>query len=113
MQPNVQQRYAAVIEALITVPGVACDPPGSGRRSFGDGALKVEGKIFAMVSSQDRFVVKLPRQRVEALIASGEGERFDPGHGRVMREWLSLKPDSSLDWLDLARRALDFVTPKR
>ena len=65
-----------------------------------------------MVSSQGRFVVKLPRQHVEALITSGEGERFDPGHGRVMREWLSLKPDSSLDWLDLARKALDFVTPK-
>ena len=113
MQPDVDSRYAAVVDALTGAPGVSYDPPGTGRRSFGARALKVEGKIFAMVSSQGRFVVKLPRQRLEALIASGEGKRFDPGHGRVMREWLALDPDSTLDWLELAREALEFVTPKR
>ena len=112
MPPDIDRRYAAVIEALAGVPGVSYDPPDTGRRSFGEGALKVEGKIFAMMS-QGRFVVKLPRQRVEALVGSGDGARFDPGHGRPMCEWLSLEPDSSLDWLDLAREALDFVTPKR
>ncbi len=111
MQADVDARYAAVIEALIALPGVSYGPPGPGRRSFGEGALKIDGKIFAMVA-HGRFVVKLPRQRVEALTASGDGVRFDPGHGRLMREWLSLDPDSSLDWLDLAREALDFVAPK-
>jgi hypothetical protein len=111
MQSNVDARYAIVIEALTGAPGVACDPPSSKRRSFGEGALKVEGKIFAMVS-HERLVEKLPRRRVEALVASGDGVQFDPGHGRLMREWLSLEPDSSLEWLDLAREALDFVRPR-
>ena len=30
-----------------------------------------------------------------------------------MREWLCLEPSSHLDWLDLAREALEFVVPKR
>ena len=32
-----------------------------------------------------------------------------------MKEWLSLDPGSELDWLALAREALDFarLTPKR
>lgn len=38
--------------------------------------------MFAMVSSNGNFVVKLPKQRVEQLEGSGAGRRFDPGHGR-------------------------------
>ena len=37
----------------------------------------------------DRLVVKLPRSRVDELVAAGEGDRFDPGHGRIQKEWLS------------------------
>ena len=66
-----------------------------------------------MISSQGRFVVKLPAKRVDALIESGDGTRYDPGPGRLMREWLCLEPSSHLDWLDLAREALEFVVPKR
>jgi hypothetical protein len=111
-QSDVEQRYAAVIEALSSVPGASYEASGARRRSFGAGALKVDGKIFAMVSSQGRFVVKLPRQRVEALTTSGDGTPYDPGHGRVMREWLSIEPSSSLDWIELAREAFEFVRPK-
>ncbi|HLJ81429.1 MAG TPA: hypothetical protein VKT52_08090, partial [Ktedonobacterales bacterium] len=54
--------------------------------------------------------VKLPRQRVDALIASGDGERFDPRRdGRMMKEWLALSPTSEQEWLPLAREALAFV----
>ena len=58
------------------------------------------------------LVVKIPRQRVEALIASGDGRRFDPGHGRLMKEWLSLDPTSEVEWLPLAREAMEFVASK-
>jgi hypothetical protein len=47
-------------------------------KGFGSGALKVNGKVFAMKSSKGKFVVKLPKERVDALAASGQGERFDP-----------------------------------
>ena len=60
-----------------------------------------------------RLVLKLPRPRVDDLIASGAGHRFDPGHGRVMKEWITLDDDSDQDWLPLAREALAFVRSKR
>jgi hypothetical protein len=75
--------------------------------------LKVGGKIFAMLSSKGEFVVKLPKARVDALIASGDGERFDPGHGRLMKEWLAVEPTSEAEWLPLAREAMAFVAAQR
>ncbi|HET8906911.1 MAG TPA: hypothetical protein VFN11_08105, partial [Ktedonobacterales bacterium] len=82
-------------------------------RGFGADALKARGKIFAMLAGE-RLVVKLPRQRVDALVASGEGERFDPRRdGRLMKEWLALAPTSEIDWLTLAREAKEFVASAR
>lgn len=85
---------------------------GKAKQGFGSSALKVHGKIFAMLVT-GRLVLKLPRQRVDALIAAGDGARFDPGHGRLMKEWLSVEPASAADWLPLAREALAFVASKR
>lgn len=104
-------RYATIVEALLSDPEVAQGLPG--KRGFGSGGLTIGGKIFAMLSSRGRFVVKLPRARVEALVASGAGERFDPGHGRLMKEWLSVAPDADVDWLLLAKEALAFVGAQR
>lgn len=108
-----QGRYAAVVEALLSHPDVT--PPSvadRAKKGFGSAALKIDGKIFAMLV-RDRLVVKLPRARVDALVDSGDGERLDPGHGRIMKEWLSLDPASDEDWLPLAREALEFVAPSR
>lgn len=79
-----------------------------GGKGFGSGALKVKGKIFAMISSKGEFVVKLPNKRVGELVESGKGELFDPGHGRLMKEWIVIGPGKS-DWVDLAKEACDFV----
>ena len=60
-----------------------------------------------------KLVVKLPKQRVDALIASGDGERFDPRkNGQLMKEWIVIEPTSAEQWLPLAREALDFVATK-
>jgi len=59
-------------------------------KGFGKGALKVEGKIFAMISSKREFVVKLPAKRADELVKTGKGSYFDPGHGRVMKQWVVL-----------------------
>lgn len=103
------ERFAALEEALHDVAGVDVGAPGSmPAKGFGAAALKTGGKIFAMLA-KDRLVVKLPRDRVDTLVAAGDGERFDPGHGRLMKEWLSLDPGSGEDWETLAREALAFV----
>jgi hypothetical protein len=49
---------------------------------------------------------------VEELIALGKGERFDPGHGRLMKEWLALEPTSQKEWLFWAEESMEFVTYK-
>lgn len=69
--------------------------------------LRVNAKIFAMFP-RGRFVVKLPRVRVDELVSAGKGERFDPGHGRLMKEWIVV-PAGKANWLELAREAYDFV----
>lgn len=69
--------------------------------------LKVNGKIFAMFG-RGKFVAKLPKQRVDELVSGGIGERFDPGHGRLMKEWIAIesRPET---WLELAKEAYKFV----
>jgi hypothetical protein len=105
-----QQRFAGIADMLGHEPGV--NVGSSGKKGFGSFALQANAKIFVKVSSKGCFVVKLPKQRVEALEDSGTGRRFDPGHGRLMKEWLSLDPSSKGEWLSLAREALRFVGQK-
>jgi hypothetical protein len=58
----------------------------------------------------DRLVVKLAKTRVDALVAAGQGQRFDPRHnGRVMREWFVLAPGHEDRWQALAQEALTHV----
>lgn len=90
--------FAEVLEALAAVDGVTHG------RMFGSSGLKFAGKVFAM-EVKGRLVLKLSATRVDALVAAG-AERFDPGHGRLMREWVSVRPDSGWDWQHLAHEAL-------
>jgi TfoX/Sxy family transcriptional regulator of competence genes len=110
-QPSItsDDRYAAVVVAFLGSADVTLGSPG--KRGFGSSALQVGGKIFAMLV-RGNLVVKLPRRRVDALVASGSGTRFDPGHGRLMKEWLAVEPTSDQDWLSLAREALEFVAAR-
>ena len=85
------------------------DPPESAKaKGFGSKGLKVARKLFAF-HSKARLVVKLPADRVEALVRAGTGERFDPGHGRVMKEWLAIPHNDEKLWPRLAREALEFA----
>ena len=105
-----QSRFAAIAEALAGEHDVSLG--NRGKRGFGSSALQVNGKIFAMVLSNGCLVVKLPKQRVAALTAAGEGQQFDPGHGRLMKEWLALQQGSAEEWLSPAQEALRFVRGK-
>ena len=65
--------------------GNECGP----QRAFGSTSLKTDGKIFAMLvkGRACREAVGRPRR---GAVADGTGERFDPGHGRIQKEWLSV-----------------------
>ena len=97
-------RFADLVDELV---GDDVTPP-TGGRGFGRSALRCGGKIFAMLVRAE-LVVKLPRARVDELVEVGEGERFDANKGTPMKEWLTLHPDSELDWSALALEALAHV----
>jgi hypothetical protein len=104
-ESEAQARYADLIDELTAVDGV--EPPGGGR-GFGRTALRFHNRIFAMLV-RGRLVVKLPAARVTALVAAGDGVRFDANKGTPMKEWLSLAPDAAPDWSPLAHEALTFA----
>lgn len=100
---TVEQLFDRVAADLL-----AEDPSlGQGRMMRAVG-LKTGGKFFAMVV-KDELVVKLPAGRVDELIADGEGRRFDPGHGRPMKEWVTLRPADEESCRAYAVEARDFV----
>ena len=101
-------RFGRIVSALEGEDGVTLRS-GKGKRGFGSGALQVDGRIFAMVS-RDRFVLKLPPQRVAALIENGDGHVFDAGKGHPMKEWVVLGDGISRQWLKLAKEAKGFVS---
>lgn len=103
-----QDRYDDLVDELVGIAGVT--PPRGG--GFGRTALRFHNKIFAMLV-RERLVLKLPAKRVDALIATGDGVRFDANKGTPMKGWFSLDPESQLVWLPLAREALDFARSGR
>jgi hypothetical protein len=98
-----EQLFGELAARLLTDPAVS---QGTG---FGSSpGLRVGTKIFAMLV-RDELVVKLSKDLVEQLVASGTGVRFDPGHGRLMKEWVSVPARHGRDWDHLATEALQFV----
>ena len=80
----------------------------AGGKGFGAGTLKVDGKIFAMISSSGHFVAKLPADRVDEFVLNGIGQRFDAGRGRPLKEWLALD-NATGQWIKIAKEARLFV----
>ncbi len=96
-----EQHFAELAARFLADPGVT---EGTG---FGASqGLRTGGKIFAMLMG-GRLVVKLPRERVDALIAAGTAERFLSGQRRPMKEWASVGAEA--DWEALVGEARRFV----
>jgi hypothetical protein len=100
------ERFTVLVSATAADPDVQ-PPTAEGGRRFGSDALRLRGSIVAMLV-QGNVVLKLPRERVEALIDAGDGMPFDGGRGRPMREWVALTGDPARDEA-LLREALDFA----
>jgi hypothetical protein len=99
---SAEEAFEAIATRVMKVAGVTAGT------MFGARALKIQDKVFAMLVKGD-LVVKLPRERVEQMVSSSSGRRFDPGHGRLMREWVAIPLGLKASWPRLVREAKDFV----
>lgn len=71
--------------------------------------LRVRGAFFASCDHRSGdLIVKLPRERVAALIAADEGLPFAPA-GRVFKEWLLVPDRDEGRWEALLADAYAFV----
>lgn len=109
--PAAEALFEQLVVRFSADPSVTLPSAGKGGK-FGASGLKVDGKIFAMLA-RGELVVKLPKERVDELIASRGARRFDPGHGRELKEWVMIGPDDSRSWPALAEEARQFVSPRR
>jgi hypothetical protein len=97
-----EDHFWALVDELREVDGRVDEGTMMGRR-----CARVDGEFLALVGFRDLgMVVKLPRSRVEELVAEGTGLPFAPA-GRVFREWVSVRdPDH---WPGLLREGVAFV----
>ena len=86
--------------------------PAVGRSTMmGHPCVRRAGRFFASFDPRaDCLVVKLPAERVEALIDGSRGEPFAP-NGKVFREWVSVPTPDPSGWARLLAEALDFAGP--
>lgn len=97
-----EAQFAAIVKAL------RADPRVTEMKMFGAPGLRVSGKVFCTLYKGD-LVLKLPAERVDKLIRARDGKHWDPGHGRVMKEWVSVTTSKRGQWMTLATEARDFV----
>ena len=71
-------------------------------------SLKIRRKMFAMLS-KGNYVLKLPKDRVIELINSGNGLPYDPGNGKIMKEWVIIPEEFSDKWIAYASEAMEFA----
>lgn len=94
--------FDAIRARYLGRPGIA------ERRMFGSVGLSLNGTGFVMLY-KGKLIVKLGPEAVDALLAEGLAERFDPGHGRKMKAWAEITETHAARWSDLADRAHAFV----
>jgi hypothetical protein len=98
-----EQIWKAIAETELATRGV------TGGTGFGRSeGLRISNRIYAMLVNGE-LVVKLPKERVDDLAVASVGRRFEPGTGRIMKEWLSVPGSASRRWKGLVAEAKAFV----
>lgn len=78
---------------------------------MGGRCVRVGGEFLGLVDYKGSgLVVKLPRERVAALIEQGHGQPFGPA-GKVFKEWVSIPKRDRRRWRSLLREGVTFVAP--
>ena len=92
--------YASVKAHFESVAGVTVN---AGRGAQG---LKVGNKMFAMFSKGD-LLLKMPPERVAAIIAAGRGLPYDPGTGKVLKNYVLIPASNKRSWIKLCEEATE------
>ena len=105
--PELQEPSPAELyEDVITHFG--SDPEVEQARMFGTSGLSVGRKTFAMLH-RGALVVKLDPARCKGLVEGRIATFFDPGHGRLMKAWVSIGTEHAKLWTSLADEARAYV----
>jgi hypothetical protein len=76
---------------------------------MGSRCLRVGGEFTGMIHSKTgELILKLPRERVDELVASGKTEAFAP-NGKVFKEWTLVPRSDRRTWKKLIDEAVDFA----
>ena len=75
---------------------------------FGHASLQVDGKVFAFTRPDESAAVKLPAERIAALIEVGEIHHLKMGE-RTMREWAVIPCIAAPENMPLLREAMSYV----
>ena len=102
---NATALYESIVAELLERPGVERGT------MMGYPCLRLEGTFFACQARSGELVLKLPAERVLALVESGDGEPFAPA-GRTFREWVALPTPDREQWRALTDEAVAFATAK-
>ena len=102
---NVGTLFASIVQKMLR------DRRVTQAKMFGAPGIKTGRKMFAM-SVKGKLIVKLPKGRVDALVASKKGKRFYHlfDKNRLMKEWVEIGQKNKRNWIKLAQEAKDFVT---
>ncbi len=77
---------------------------------FGSQGLRTGTKFFA-IWWHEQLVLKPGPDRLEQMVASGDGEPFEPMAGRPMNGWVVVRP--SVEWAALVDEARAFVAAQQ
>lgn len=102
---------AAFFDLVAPIVGEGRAEPGT---LMGGPCLRADGEFVAMPLSRTTkmgaaggLVVKLPRDRVDELVAAGRAAPFGPA-GKVFKEWAQVTSDDQEEWLTLIEEAIAF-----
>lgn len=98
-----EERFWELAEPFLVRPAVTRST------MMGFPCLRVRGQFFASTDrANGNLLVKLPEDRVDALVAAGRAEAFAPA-GRRFREWAAIPYARSRSWKKLLDEAHAFV----
>ena len=116
--PSFDKSPAELLERFGVVLDRVATPSTTRRKMFGYPAAFVGGNL-ATGLFRDGWFVRLPPDRLSAVLASGEAQPFEPMAGRPMKGYAMLPPtivadDSAIDaWVGRALAFTATLPPKK